>query len=63
MLLVAFLDWTDDDTWLVVLFFPSMSCHLCSAVVIIATLTRWFMLATATSHWIFSEDYPNFLVK
>ena len=29
---------------------------------VIATLTRWFMLATATSHWVFSQDYPNLLV-
>merc|ERR1712037_436542 len=36
-ILIAFLDWADDDTW-------------------------WFMLATATSHWVFSQDYPNLLV-
>ena len=32
-------------------------------VQVIATLTRWFLLATVTSHWIFSQDYPNFLVS
>ena len=25
--------------------------------------TRWFVLATMVSHWIFSHDYPNLLVK
>ena len=35
--------------------------YICTSVVI-ATLTRWFMLATATSHWVFSQDYPNILV-
>merc|ERR550519_1314037 len=38
IILIAFLDWADYDTW-------------------------WFMLATATSHIVFSQDYPNLLVR
>ena len=41
------------------IFFLSVSYTICAVIV---SLTRWFMLATITSHWIFSQDYPNFVV-
>ena len=65
IILIASLDWFDDDTWLVLIFFlhyVSLSCRN-STYVVIATLNRWFMLATVTSHWFYSQDYPNYLVN
>ena len=67
IILIASLDWFDDDTWLVLIFlllFVSLSCHNSMCIyVVIATLTRFFILATVTSHWFYSQDYPNYLVN
>ena len=67
IILIASLDWFDDDTWLVLisllLYVSCQSQCLNSTYLVIATLTRWFMLATVTSHWFYSQDYPNYLVN
>ena len=62
-ILIAYLDWTDDDTWLDLILFFFYQCLVITYNVEILTLTRWFMLATVTSHWIFKEDYPNKVVS